>query len=103
MGGFEIALGCQLAHVASVGRDSLDDVGKFLAQEILPLDRTSAVHMDAENDRLVAGNEEQLTVFVARRPVKEFGKIHRNLRNPRLGMAAVPRCRRPGRPQRRED
>jgi hypothetical protein len=28
--------------VAPVGRDSLDDVGKFLAQEILPLDRTSA-------------------------------------------------------------
>lgn len=57
--------------------DGVGDVGKFLAQEIVTPGFSISVHMDADNHRIGAGDEEQLPVVVTRRPVKELGKVHR--------------------------
>jgi hypothetical protein len=92
VGGLEIARGRKLARMPPERCDGFRDVGKLFAQEIVAPGRTGLVHVDADDHRIPAGNEKQLTVVVARRPVEEFGKMHRNLRSARPAMAAVPRA-----------
>src|ERR1700730_19023716 len=69
--GFHITRRDKLGRVTAIGRDRLADLGKSLAQELFSLDFDAPAHAEADDHRIVAGNQKQLTVVVARRAMKE--------------------------------
>src|SRR5207249_9524742 len=74
--GFHVAGGGEPAGVMPERGHSGSDVGKLLAQKFILVELAVAVHVNADQHRIVAGDEQQLAVIIARRAVKEFCKTH---------------------------